>query len=166
VPEDPENVKQEFAFDNPAFKNDAAKVTASPLDTKWTAKLNGSNDKRKTVDDSFTNVPAPRLIALRGSDFTGLGIELCGGLKEGIYVKKVMSQGPGVGVVQAGKARRLINVHQPYLILASRFVCWNLVIKRFWFFCLILFCSLFVFPLRGFWLSLKNLINYFIQLCH
>jgi hypothetical protein len=122
VPEDPENVKQEFAFDNPAFKNDGTKVTASPLDTKWTAKLNGSSDKRKTVDDSYTNVPAPRLIALRGSDFTGLGIELCGGLKEGIYVKKVMSQGPGVGVVQAGKPAAE-TCTQLNLILASRFVC-------------------------------------------
>jgi hypothetical protein len=61
VTEDPENVKQEFAFDNPAFKNEGTKVTASPLDTKWTAKLNGSSDKRKTVDDTYANVSFPSL---------------------------------------------------------------------------------------------------------
>lgn len=45
----------------------------------------------------------PRLVPLRGSDFTGLGIEVCGGLKEGIYVKKVMPQGPAFGIVNRGK---------------------------------------------------------------
>lgn len=53
------------------------------------------------MDDSFI-APTPRIVPLRGSDFTGLGIELCGGLKEGIYVKKVMSQGPAAETVNPG----------------------------------------------------------------
>lgn len=56
----------------------------------------------------FTNLfsiiqnPTPRLVSLRGSDFTGLGIEICGGLKEGIYVKKIMPQGPAANIVKIG----------------------------------------------------------------
>lgn len=60
VVEDPENVKNDFAFDNPAFKNEvpanAASKSTSPLDTKWLPKQNGSIDKRKTVDDSYAGV--------------------------------------------------------------------------------------------------------------
>lgn len=47
-------------------------------------------------------MPAPRLISLRGSDFTGLGIECYGGLKEGIFVKKVAPQGPASGHINIG----------------------------------------------------------------
>ncbi|XP_063695909.1 uncharacterized protein LOC134827257 [Culicoides brevitarsis] len=93
---DAENV-DEYAFDNPAFKGETTK-TASPLEPTWTPKLNGG---RKAMDDSFI-APTPRVVPLRGSDFTGLGIELCGGLKEGIYVKKVMSQGPAAETVNPG----------------------------------------------------------------
>lgn len=57
--EDPENVKNDFAFDNPAFKTTEANnkgATGSPLDTKWLPKQNGGDDKRKTVDDSYAGV--------------------------------------------------------------------------------------------------------------
>lgn len=70
----------------------------SPFDNKWK-----TPEKRKTVDDSFANTPIPRLVPLRGSDFTGLGIEVCGGLKEGIFIKKVMPQGPAVNLVNRGQ---------------------------------------------------------------
>lgn len=66
VPEDPEGKKDEYAFDNPAFKTGepgtgtTSGKTSSPLDPSWTstttsAKQN-SLDKRKTVDDSCINV--------------------------------------------------------------------------------------------------------------
>lgn len=70
----------------------------SPFNNKWK-----TPDKRKTVDDSYANAPIPRLVPLRGSDFTGLGIEVCGGLKDGIFVKKVMPQGPAANIVHRGK---------------------------------------------------------------
>lgn len=76
----------------------------SPFDNKWK-----TPDKRKTVDDSFANSPIPRLVPLRGSDFTGLGIEVCGGLKDGIYIKKVMPQGPAVNLVHRGQYN--INIY-------------------------------------------------------
>lgn len=122
IVEDPESAKVDYAFDNPAFKGiyiqkkelnilqfvptldltfsnqiaDNSK-NVSPFDNKWR-----TPDKRKTVDDFYTNSPIPRLVPLRGSDFTGLGIEVCGGLKEGIYVKKVMPQGPAANIVHRG----------------------------------------------------------------
>ena len=48
-------------------------------------------------------MPAPRMVSLKGSDFTGLGIECYGGLKDGIYVKKVAPQGPASTHVNIGK---------------------------------------------------------------
>lgn len=48
-------------------------------------------------------MPAPRLVSLKGSDFTGLGIECYGGLKDGIFVKKVAPQGPASGHINIGK---------------------------------------------------------------
>lgn len=116
VPEDPEGKKDEYAFDNPAFKTDPGAgtggtgttgKTSSPLDPSWTsspssATKQNSLDKRKTVDDSCINTTTPRLVSLRGSDFTGLGVEVHGGLKEGIFVKKVMPQGPAAGFINTG----------------------------------------------------------------
>lgn len=55
-------------------------------------------------------MPAPRLVSLKGSDFTGLGIECYGGLKDGIYVKKVAPQGPASGHINIGKFG-LMNAH-------------------------------------------------------
>lgn len=130
--QDPETGKSgEFAFDNPAFKSDGTKVQSSPLDTKWmggsggAAKENGNrvivtNEKRKTQDDnavSSTPQQEPRVIGLRGSDFTGLGIELCGGIKEGIYVRKVMPQGPATGLVNVGDKITSITIDFNHLVL-------------------------------------------------
>lgn len=50
-------------------------------------------------------MPAPRLVSLKGSDFTGLGIEVYGGLKDGIFVKKIASQGPACGHINIGNYR-------------------------------------------------------------
>lgn len=76
-----------------------------------------TNEKRKSQDDNaVTNLP-PRVIGLRGSDFTGLGIELCGGLKEGIYVRKVMPQGPASGLVNGGDKITSITIDFNHLVL-------------------------------------------------
>lgn len=54
-------------------------------------------------------MPAPRLVSLKGSDFTGLGIECYGGLKDGIYVKKVAPQGPASGHINIGECVRTLT---------------------------------------------------------
>lgn len=43
------------------------------------------------------------MVSLKGSDFTGLGIECYGGLKDGIFVKKVAPQGPASGHINIGR---------------------------------------------------------------
>lgn len=73
------------------------------------------------MDDSYAGAPIPRLVPLRGSDFTGLGIEVCGGLKEGIYVKKVMPQGPAAGIVNRGIQLRLLFINS--LTKKNIFLC-------------------------------------------
>ncbi|XP_031624597.1 inner centromere protein A-like [Contarinia nasturtii] len=108
--EDAENSKVDYAFDNPAFKGDNNK-NASPFDSKWK-----TPDKRKTVDDSYANATIPRLVPLRGSDFTGLGIEVCGGLKDGIFVKKVMPQGPAANIVHRGDKITSITIDFRHIV--------------------------------------------------
>lgn len=132
VQEDPETGKGEFAFDNPAFKTDAThnnnhKVQSSPLDTKWMPKQNGQNGmdaaakKAAASEEAASAAPAssgpPRIVGMRGSDFTGLGIEMCGGLKEGIYVRKVMPQGPAAGVVHVGDRITSITIDFNHIAL-------------------------------------------------
>ncbi|XP_050080050.1 histone acetyltransferase KAT6A-like [Anopheles maculipalpis] len=132
VTDDPEATAKggEYAFDNPAFKTDggvaansaaaangisAPSKTGSPLDPSWTSKQN-TIEKRKTVDDSYVNVTTPRLVSLRGSDFTGLGVEVYGGLKEGIFVKKVMPQGPAAGIVNTGDRITSITIDFRHIV--------------------------------------------------
>lgn len=57
----------------------------------------------RTTTVNHLQMPAPRLVSLKGSDFTGLGIECYGGLKDGIYVKKVAPQGPASGHINIGE---------------------------------------------------------------
>ncbi|EAT34541.1 AAEL013228-PA, partial [Aedes aegypti] len=59
---------------------------------------------------------APRLVSLRGSDFTGLGVEVYGGLKEGIFVKKVMPQGPAAGSVNPGDRITSITIDFRHIV--------------------------------------------------
>jgi len=33
-------------------------------------------------------------VALKGHDFTGLGFNICGNMRDGIYIKDVMQRGP------------------------------------------------------------------------
>ncbi len=61
-------------------------------------------------------VPVPRLISLRGSDFTGLGIEVCGGLKDGIFIKKVMPQGPAANIVNVGDKITSITIDFRHIV--------------------------------------------------
>uniref|UniRef100_A0A182SNZ5 PDZ domain-containing protein n=1 Tax=Anopheles maculatus TaxID=74869 RepID=A0A182SNZ5_9DIPT len=132
VTDDPEATAKggEYAFDNPAFRTDggvannsaatangisASNKTGSPLDPSWTSKQN-TIEKRKTVDDSYVNMTTPRLVSLRGSDFTGLGVEVYGGLKEGIFVKKVMPQGPAAGIVNTGDRITSITIDFRHIV--------------------------------------------------
>ncbi|XP_055693328.1 uncharacterized protein LOC129795843 [Lutzomyia longipalpis] len=114
VQEDVETGKSaEYAFDNPAFKTEAkgGSTSGGTLETKWLSKENG-----KAIDEGPTTPVATRNVSLRGSDFTGLGIELNGGLKEGIYVRKVASQGPAAGIVNIGDRITSITIDFRHIV--------------------------------------------------
>ncbi|XP_032685149.1 uncharacterized protein DDB_G0283697-like [Odontomachus brunneus] len=114
---DPEIVEDAYAFDNPCFKDATpavGRVTERPLSavpgdtpakdstrwsTPWTSLGLGSairNDKRRTLDDSYVGPKATRVsvVSLRSRDFTGLGFNVCGNMREGIFVKDLLHRGP------------------------------------------------------------------------
>ncbi|KAG8042152.1 hypothetical protein G9C98_000143 [Cotesia typhae] len=114
---DPEIVEDAYAFDNPCFK-DATPAQNRQIDRplsiistetptkdsmKWSSPwsslgLGSGNkfDKRKTLDDSCLGANATRIsvISLRSRDFTGLGFNVCGNMREGIFVKDLLHRGP------------------------------------------------------------------------
>ncbi|XP_054000477.1 uncharacterized protein LOC128887969 [Hylaeus anthracinus] len=115
---DPEIVEEAYAFDNPCFKDVSATstnrsreglVSVAPRDTpgkdsvrwstSWTSLGLGStnrNDKRKTLDDSCLGPKATKVnvVSLKSRDFTGLGFNICGNMREGIFVKDLLHRGP------------------------------------------------------------------------
>ncbi|XP_008555013.1 dentin sialophosphoprotein [Microplitis demolitor] len=115
---DPEIVEDAYAFDNPCFKDatpaqnrhidrplSIISTTETPAkdSTKWSSPwsslgLGSGNklDKRKTLDDSCLGPNATRIsvISLRSRDFTGLGFNVCGNMREGIFVKDLLHRGP------------------------------------------------------------------------
>ncbi|XP_043482855.1 uncharacterized protein LOC122511569 isoform X1 [Leptopilina heterotoma] len=114
---DPEIVDDAYAFDNPCFKDATPAVarslerpiSATPMDTpakdstRWSTPWsslglgNGNrNDKRRTLDDSCLGPKATKVscVSLRSRDFTGLGFNVCGNMREGIFVKDLLHRGP------------------------------------------------------------------------
>lgn len=114
---DPEIVEDAYAFDNPCFKDATPSVsrilersipavtTSTPAkdsprwSAAWAPFTLGSaerNDKRKILDDSCLGPKATRvnLVSLRSRDFTGLGFNVCGNMREGIFIKDLLHRGP------------------------------------------------------------------------
>ncbi|XP_064489733.1 uncharacterized protein LOC135401324 [Ornithodoros turicata] len=61
--------------------------------------------RHRTMDDSCLPMEPERIIVpLRGHDFTGLGFNICGNMRDGIFVKDVLNRGPAneSGIVKAG----------------------------------------------------------------
>lgn len=111
---DPEIVEEAYAFDNPCFKDvtisstnriregaaslisgDTPGKDSARWSTSWTS-LGLGNDKRKTLDDSYLGPKATRInvVSLKSRDFTGLGFNICGNMREGIFVKDLLHRGP------------------------------------------------------------------------
>ncbi|CAH0547492.1 unnamed protein product [Brassicogethes aeneus] len=104
---DPEKGKGEFAFDNPGFKDTSIlaipkaveknqKLESKPKWNQWSPlnALSTKNEKRKTLDDSAIEGNEVKVVALRSHDFTGLGFNIEGNMKEGIYIKDILHRGP------------------------------------------------------------------------
>lgn len=71
----------------------------------------GGGKKHRALDDSCLSVePERTIVSLRGHDFTGLGFNICGNMRDGILVKDVLHRGPASesGLIKAGD--KIINV--------------------------------------------------------
>ncbi|XP_013778630.1 uncharacterized protein LOC106463176 isoform X2 [Limulus polyphemus] len=124
-----------YAFDNPYFRHDEIKGTTrglkagSMLDEVYTNEdkvfpskvtkpriskpnqLSDNSQKQRAVDDTCVGLKLERvLVPLRGHDFTGLGFNICGNMRDGIFVKDVLNRGPAneSGKIKAGD--RIVNV--------------------------------------------------------
>ncbi|XP_017876302.1 uncharacterized protein LOC108622737 [Ceratina calcarata] len=111
---DPEIVEEAYAFDNPCFKDVTTSSHERPVvsstpgntpgkdsarwSTSWTSLglVSVNRDKRKTLDDSCLGPKATRInvVSLKSRDFTGLGFNICGNMREGIFVKDLLHRGP------------------------------------------------------------------------
>ncbi|XP_035212676.1 serine/arginine repetitive matrix protein 2-like [Stegodyphus dumicola] len=71
-----------------------------------------SGKKQKaTMDDTYISKHLERItVPLRGHDFTGLGFNICGNMRDGIFVKDVLHRGPASesGKIKAGD--RIVGV--------------------------------------------------------
>lgn len=132
---DPEAGDQ-YAFDNPCFRDGSP--LARPLEkepikieqkTKWagwpslTALAgNKTGDKRRALDDSCLSsgeTPAqPRLVTLRSRDFTGLGFNVCGNMRDGIFVRDVQHRGPAFesGCIQPGDRIEAVRISFRHMV--------------------------------------------------
>lgn len=104
---DPEKGVGEYSFDNPGFKDvtltpvetalEKSKLE-SPMKTKWNqwpqiGVLSSKNERKRTFDDSKLE-DQEKIVSLRSHDFTGLGFNICGNMKEGIFIRDVLNKGP------------------------------------------------------------------------
>ncbi|KAM7299648.1 uncharacterized protein ISCGN_020214 [Ixodes scapularis] len=87
--------------------NGATKVSR----TSWAGKavpfsgVFANGKKHRTMDDSCLPMEPERiLVPLRGHDFTGLGFNICGNMRDGIFVKDVLNRGPAneSGLIKPG----------------------------------------------------------------
>ncbi|GFY47181.1 PDZ domain-containing protein [Trichonephila inaurata madagascariensis] len=70
-----------------------------------------SGKKQRAIDDTYISKHMERImVPLRGHDFTGLGFNICGNMRDGIFVKDVLHRGPASesGKIKAGD--RIVGV--------------------------------------------------------
>ncbi|XP_037071904.1 uncharacterized protein LOC119093111 isoform X2 [Pollicipes pollicipes] len=117
-----------FAFDNPYLEAEddigrkstlpchdvlapCEKTDASRSGDSKAAKKGGfsvfstaSKQPRTRAADDSSLAPETITVPLRGHDFTGLGFNICGNMRDGIFIKDVSQHGPAMesGVVQQG----------------------------------------------------------------
>ncbi|KAF8770834.1 Protein AHNAK2 like protein [Argiope bruennichi] len=120
--EDPEKGETGFHLDNgdvtPAQNPKAANGTGGqqkknrPFSSlPFHAVFHPSGKKQRAIDDTYISKHHERItVPLRGHDFTGLGFNICGNMRDGIFVKDVLHRGPASesGKIKAGD--RIVSV--------------------------------------------------------
>ncbi|CAB3362852.1 Hypothetical predicted protein [Cloeon dipterum] len=70
----------------------------------------GKHNSFKAMDDSFVGEPERDFVPLRGHDFTGLGFNICGNMREGIYVRDVLHRGPASESGRIAAGDRIVSI--------------------------------------------------------
>ncbi|GIX95111.1 hypothetical protein CDAR_178582 [Caerostris darwini] len=148
---DKQAIGNDYAFDNPYFKDDEvdhvknddaekgetgfhldngditpaqnAKVSSNGTNGQppkknrpfsslpFHAVFHPSGKKQRAIDDTYISKHMERVtVPLKGHDFTGLGFNICGNMRDGIFVKDVLHRGPASesGKIKAGD--RIVSV--------------------------------------------------------
>ncbi|XP_072384964.1 uncharacterized protein [Diabrotica undecimpunctata] len=131
---DPEKGKGEYAFDNPGFKDATFlpnnKTVETPQEKNKSSKWNQwsplsvlnvkseKTDKKRTLDDSALGEKEVKVISLRSEDFTGLGFNICGNMREGIYIKDVLHRGPAYdsGKLNSGDRINSVTINFEHMV--------------------------------------------------
>ncbi|EFX68559.1 hypothetical protein DAPPUDRAFT_329979 [Daphnia pulex] len=62
------------------------------------------------MDDSFISEPERVSVQLRGRDFTGLGLNVTGNMRDGIFIKDISNRGPAFESGKIAPGDRILNV--------------------------------------------------------
>ncbi|XP_044748805.1 uncharacterized protein LOC123309656 [Coccinella septempunctata] len=129
---DPEKGKAEYAFDNPGFKD--ATILAKSQDPtkcdpekagkqKWNnwagiSSITAKPEKKKTLDDSSLKEQEVKVVTLKSHDFAGLGFNICGNMKEGIYIKDILHRGPASesGKLSPGDRIKSVTINFDHIV--------------------------------------------------
>ncbi|XP_053621059.1 uncharacterized protein LOC128681273 [Plodia interpunctella] len=112
---DPESVKDEFAFDNPGFRQEERAwqhdAPTLPLGGKPSALQAEFTKPDYSKDDSHIHRARIRRVKLWARDFTGLGLRCGGGAREGVHVHSVLRSGPAAAAkLQPGDKIKSIKI--------------------------------------------------------
>ncbi|CAH0718519.1 unnamed protein product, partial [Brenthis ino] len=112
---DPESVKDEFAFDNPGFRQEEKhwqhEAPTLPLGGKNHALHAEFTKPEQSKDDSHLHRARVRKVKLWARDFTGLGLTCGGGARDGVCVHSVLRSGPAAAAkLQPGDKIKSIKI--------------------------------------------------------
>ncbi|KAF5285540.1 hypothetical protein FQA39_LY16605 [Lamprigera yunnana] len=128
---DPERGKNSYAFDNDGFTDGGTPFEQtlekpSKLEStksKWSqwspiTALLTKNEKQKTMDDSALQVGEIKTISLKSHDFTGLGFNIYGNMREGIFVKDILNRGPAFesGKLNPGDRIKSVTINFDHVV--------------------------------------------------
>ncbi|KAJ2943100.1 hypothetical protein O0L34_g18790 [Tuta absoluta] len=113
---DPESVKDEFAFDNPGFRQEERnawqhEAPTLPLGGKTSVLHAEFTKPEASKDDEHLQRAQVRRVKLWARDFTGLGLRCGGGAREGVHVHSVLKNGPAAAAqLQPGDKIKSIKI--------------------------------------------------------
>ncbi|XP_045485585.1 uncharacterized protein LOC111001606 isoform X1 [Pieris rapae] len=112
---DPESVKDEFAFDNPGFRQEERnwhnEAPTLPIGGKTHALHAEFTKPEQSKDDLYIQRARVRRVKLWARDFTGLGLTCGGGAKAGVCIQSVLRSGPAAAaMLQPGDKIKSIKI--------------------------------------------------------